>query len=129
MDIRALLLDYNDDTMRITPLTTVPGVRVDGELDYRSMVAVMAALAAVRRDDGPPCLDLGGLSFIDVESLRTLDVAQKNNLVRVVSVSRWLHRLLLRTGWPTLGPYAVDIGVRSYDDVPETVTQRVSSPR
>ncbi|WP_061290989.1 hypothetical protein [Herbidospora cretacea] len=111
MDIRASLLNYHDDTMRITPLTALPGVRVDGELDYRGMITVMAALSAVRRDGGPACLDLGGLKFIDVESLRALDIARRKELVQVVVVSEWLHRVLTRTGWPTLGPYAIDIGL------------------
>ncbi|WP_066367068.1 hypothetical protein [Herbidospora mongoliensis] len=122
MDIRPLFLDRHDDTMHITSLACPPGVRVDGELDHRGMVTVMAALSAVRRDDGPPSLDLGGLSFIDVESLRSLETAQGNGLVQIVSVSRWLHRVLIRTGWPTLGPYAVDIGaVPSESGVKESV--------
>ncbi|WP_030455048.1 STAS domain-containing protein [Herbidospora cretacea] len=109
MDIRAFL-EHHDESMRITPLTAGSGVRVDGELDYRGMVAVMAALTAVRRDDGPPCLDLGGISFIDVESLRTLESAQRNGRAQIVSVSGWLHRVLVRTGWPKFGPYTVDMG-------------------
>ncbi|MFC6083654.1 hypothetical protein [Sphaerisporangium aureirubrum] len=109
MDVTTFLLNYDDGALRITSLTGVPGVRVEGQLDYRGVITVMGALTATRKDDKPPSLDLSGLWFIDVQSLRTLEIASQRGLVNITAVSPWLGRLLERTHWDgMLGRYAVE---------------------
>ncbi|WP_248960684.1 STAS domain-containing protein [Sphaerisporangium perillae] len=99
--IRTPLAAFDRDP-RITALVEHRGLRVDGDLDATTLPALIRALAAMgsSRDI---CVDLSGLTFIDVGSLRILVAAaarlEGDHVLTLRSASPLVRRLLDLTGW------------------------------
>lgn len=102
MNGRTMFLTFDDGTLRITPLSEPPGLRIGGELDRHGVLAVTTALIAAWSENRPVYLDLGELRFIDAGGLRVIASAAGSGTVRFVAVSDEVRRLLHLIGWSDL---------------------------
>ncbi|GAA2314599.1 hypothetical protein GCM10010149_77650 [Nonomuraea roseoviolacea subsp. roseoviolacea] len=94
-----------EQVLRITPLTDPPGLRLEGELDRATLPVLTRALAAMA-GRGSFCVDLRGLTFIDVGGLRALVTVaaglSDGHVVTMRAPSPQVRRLLVLTGWHQL---------------------------
>ncbi|GAA3470447.1 STAS domain-containing protein [Nonomuraea roseola] len=86
----------------IAQILDPPGLRIEGELDVATLPALTWALAAIT-GDGDICLDLAGLTFIDVGCLRALLTTaaglDDGHALTLRSAPSQLRRLLEITSW------------------------------
>ncbi|MDP4511660.1 STAS domain-containing protein [Nonomuraea turcica] len=91
-----------DRLLRITPLVDRAGLRIEGELDRATLLALTGALASMA-GGGSFCVDLSGLVFCDVGGLRALVTAaaglRGGHVLTLRSPSPQVRRLLELTGW------------------------------
>lgn len=104
---------YDNGILRITVMADPPGFVLSGELDLSGLVALKTLLAVM--DDAPVDAYLGELDFIDVGGLRVLVIASLNQVIKVVSTSASVRRLLWLTGWNTLTDWEQSSGQRTPD--------------
>jgi len=81
-----------------------PGLRLAGEIDTTTRAAFARALAlALQSSPGDVHADLGGVSFIDIDGLRTLVAAASamggDRMLVLNSTPAHVTRLLALTGW------------------------------
>ncbi|MFI6316668.1 hypothetical protein ACIBG8_04080 [Nonomuraea sp. NPDC050556] len=91
---------YDNGILQITVAADPPGFVLYGALDLSGFVALQDLLAVM--GGGPVDAHLGELDFIDVGCLRVLVNASLNQVIKVVSASAPVGRLLRLTGWNTL---------------------------
>lgn len=88
--------------LHITHVLDPPGLRVGGDLDFATLPMLNQALESI---DGEIdfFIDLGGLTFIDVGSLRALVTTagrfDDGNLLTLLAAPVQVRRLLDLTGW------------------------------
>jgi anti-anti-sigma factor len=87
--------------LRITPLLDPQGLRIEGDLDITTLPALTQALASM--PSVSICIDLSGLTFIDVGGLRALVTTaarlEGEHVLTLRSASAQLRHLLDLTGW------------------------------
>lgn len=88
--------------VRITQMLDPRGLRIEGELDLAALSDLAWALATLPRD-GDICLDMAGVTFIDVGCLRVVITTaarlQEGRVLRLCAPSPQVRRLLRLTGW------------------------------
>jgi anti-anti-sigma factor len=88
--------------LRIAPLVDAQGLRIEGELDRSTLPALVRALSSMA-GRGSFCLDLSGLTFIDVGGLRALVNAAADlhggHVLTMRSAPAQVRRLLELIGW------------------------------
>ncbi|MEV0627835.1 STAS domain-containing protein [Nonomuraea wenchangensis] len=91
-----------EQLLRITPLVELVGLRIEGELDYVTLPALLPVLAAMSDRDSFS-IDVSGLVFCDVGGLRALVTAaaglRAGHILTMRSPSLEVRRLLKLTGW------------------------------
>jgi anti-anti-sigma factor len=95
-------LHSSEGSFRITHVLDPPGLCVRGELDYATLPALIRALETIDgRNDAS--IDLAGVTFIDVASLRALIVTaarlDDGRALTLRAAPVQVRRLLEITGW------------------------------
>jgi anti-anti-sigma factor len=88
--------------LRVSLFVDAQGLRIEGELDRSTLPALVRALASMA-GCGSFCLDLSGLTFIDVGGLRALVTAAADlhggHVLTIRSAPAQVRRLLELIGW------------------------------
>jgi anti-anti-sigma factor len=91
--------------LRISELSSQPGLAVEGDVDFRGLDEFAAAVArAVAEHPGDIYIDLSKLTFIEVSGMRVLadasrQLASENRKLVLLELAPHLHPVLRVVGW------------------------------
>jgi anti-anti-sigma factor len=104
---------YDNGILRITQISSPPGLAIDGEIDEATYPALVTSLHEFAEGHRVVHLDLSGLSYCDLAGLRAIvrlaieDGADHPRQVVLHNLPRHIRAVLAITGWDALPGLAV----------------------